>query len=153
MTSKLPSLSLPPIMIGCHPLVCPTTGWSGHEEESRASRRSLNGPPGLLRDAHPKQVSLPSVSLGVVLSSDSNPFFSCPKHFLQPIFWDLSFSPLYVHVSPYQFCYSLGGLASYCVWAKMSSTLTLNCRIKVSVRLNACTHRCFQFEIWKCMRR
>ena len=75
------------------------------------------------------------------------------KHFLQPIFWDLSFSPLYVHVSPYQFCCSLGGLASYCVWAKMSSTLTLNCRIKVSVRLNACTHRCFQFEIWKCMRR
>lgn len=76
--SKLPAASLTPIimMIGCHPLVCPTTGWSGHEEEAHRSRasRPLNGPPGLLRDAHPKQVSLPSVSLGVVLSSDSKPF-------------------------------------------------------------------------------
>ena len=43
---------------------------------------------------------VPSVCLGVVLSSDSSQFTAFPSN----QYWDLSYSPFYVHVSPSRFC-------------------------------------------------
>ena len=72
--AKMLVVSFPPVIMINHHLVCPTTGWSGHEEEAHRSRvrrplHSLNGPPGLLRDAHPNRFPFrPSLSVS-----------SCPR--------------------------------------------------------------------------
>ena len=131
--AKKPVFCFHPVMI-CRPLVCPNTGWSGPDEEEahrfRARRplhTPLNGPPDLLRDADPNRFPFRPSSVSVsscprilrILSSDQ--------------YWDLSFSPLYVHVSPSSslLCFQKGSFASNCVSAKMSSSLSNGKNIKV----------------------
>ena len=133
--AKMP-VSFPPIMVGHH-LVCPTTGWSGHEEEAHRSRarrppHTLNGPPGLLRDADPNRFH-PSVSVSscprILLSSQ--PFL--PTNIgIFPILPSMCMSVLlgFAALSESQFCIKY-------VSTKMSSSLA-NGKIKVIVSQIEC---------------
>ena len=107
---KLPSCFPPIVMIVWNPLVCPTTGWTGPEEEAHrsppASRaliwlpRLLNGPPGLLRDnadVSTNQVSPPSVSVSSpVLRFKAFPLLLGSHGLSSKQYWALSYSLLYV---------------------------------------------------------